>query len=562
MQKAHPIFKDFGGGPLHCPSPLPLLLLSYLSVKLFEFDTFLEASDAGLADEAEVDLVAEELVDIVDAILNHGRALEGQAPRDARHVVVEAHRLEHLGAEHAAVADLDPLLEASVVAEDLHGGLRVGVVGGLEAELLDADAAEELLEHVHHVGEGEVAVDDEALDLVELAEVSLVHLLVTEDAVNGEVTAGLEVALASLGVDGAALRELVEDPRRDGGGVRSEDILLGLLDGEVAVVAGLVVGLDTVKVLLRGVGGRGGLGDEEGVLRVAGGVLLGDEEGIEVPEAALDPLLGVHLAEAELEEDLAELLADLEEGVEVAAQGLAALRVEVELLEGGRGPRAVGEHLASDVGGELLALQGEVGALNNLKGLNGLLHGELALLQRIHLGGGERLTVLERLKGLAGGVLHLSGGRLVAGDDNLTAVLADLDELVLHTILHTVGDDIGAEGSGELALLLGAAGEGGEEAELGGTGLNDAEGLLVELPLLNGLHRGDNVAVALEGLHGADDGLVGDAELGGEVNGGDLVHVLDLLEDGLGLHCCLFLSFFFGCLFVSLKTFTLVDVSC
>ena len=32
----------------------------------------------------------------------------------------------------------------------------------------------------------------------------------------------------------------------------------------------------------------GWVGDEEGILLIAGGVLLGDEEGVEVPEAGLD----------------------------------------------------------------------------------------------------------------------------------------------------------------------------------------------------------------------------------------------------------------------------------
>lgn len=34
--------------------------------------------------------------------------------------------------------------------------------------------------------------------------------------------------------------------------------------------------------------GVGWIGDEEGVLLVACGMLLGDEEGVEVPEAGLD----------------------------------------------------------------------------------------------------------------------------------------------------------------------------------------------------------------------------------------------------------------------------------
>ena len=37
-----------------------------------------------------------------------------------------------------------------------------------------------------------------------------------------------------------------------------------------------------------GLVGFGRVGDEEGVLHVAGGVLLRDEEGVEVPEAGVD----------------------------------------------------------------------------------------------------------------------------------------------------------------------------------------------------------------------------------------------------------------------------------
>ena len=82
--------------------------------------------------------MAEELMDVVDSVLDHRRALEGQAPRDRGDVLVEAHRLKHLGPEHAAVADFHPALHARVVAENLHAGLGVRVVGWLELDLGDA----------------------------------------------------------------------------------------------------------------------------------------------------------------------------------------------------------------------------------------------------------------------------------------------------------------------------------------------------------------------------------------------------------------------------------------
>ena len=70
--------------------------------------------------------------------------------------------------------------------------------------------------------------------------------------------------------------------------------------------------------------GVGWVGDEKGILLVAGWMLLGDEEGVEVPEAGLDiprtisegcalesgrrlPV-GWHLLEAHFEEDLTEFM--------------------------------------------------------------------------------------------------------------------------------------------------------------------------------------------------------------------------------------------------------------
>jgi hypothetical protein len=57
----------------------------------------------------------------------------------------EAHRPEHLRAEHARVANLYPLVEAVVPVEDLHAGLRVRVVGRLEADVMHAQLGEESL---------------------------------------------------------------------------------------------------------------------------------------------------------------------------------------------------------------------------------------------------------------------------------------------------------------------------------------------------------------------------------------------------------------------------------
>lgn len=72
-------------------------------------------------------------------------------------------------------------------AENLHARLRVGIVRGLEAQLVDAHLGEEDLHEADEPAEGEAEVGDDALDLVELGQMGGVDGLVAEDAVDGEV---------------------------------------------------------------------------------------------------------------------------------------------------------------------------------------------------------------------------------------------------------------------------------------------------------------------------------------------------------------------------------------
>ncbi len=88
-----------------------------------------------------------------------------------------------------------------------------------------------------------------------------------------------------------------------------------------------------------------GVRDVKGVLQIARGVLLGHEEGIKVPEARLDKLVGGHLLETHLEEDLAEFLADLVEGVQGTGILVGTEGLEVVGLEVGRLPGACGDHV-------------------------------------------------------------------------------------------------------------------------------------------------------------------------------------------------------------------------
>lgn len=194
--------------------------------------------------------------------------------------------------------------------EDLHGGLGVRVVRGLESQTGDTHSLEELLHELDQVAQGDVVVGQDTFDLVELGKMGGVDGLVTEHTVDGEQSGGLGV-----------LGERVQHSGGDGGGVRSQDEFLALFGLPVVAVADgaeltlLVDGLDVVHVgfVLGQVCGERVL-DVEGVLQVTGRVLLWDVQGVEVPEACFDVLVGGHFRESHGEKDLSELLFDLVQG--------------------------------------------------------------------------------------------------------------------------------------------------------------------------------------------------------------------------------------------------------
>ena len=130
-------------------------------------------------------------------------------------------------------------------AEDLQTRFRVRVVGGFEAQALDAHFGEEDLHEADEAAEREAVVGDDAFDLVELGEVGGVDAFVAEDAVDGEVARGF-----------GGRGELVEHVGRDGGGVGSEDEFEGFVFvvrvavAYGAVLARLVDLFDVVEVFV------------------------------------------------------------------------------------------------------------------------------------------------------------------------------------------------------------------------------------------------------------------------------------------------------------------------
>ena len=76
--------------------------------------------------------------------------------------------------------------------------LGVGVVCGLEADMFKPHLAEEDLHEADEVCEGQVAVCDDTLDLVELCKMRGIDRLVPEDPIDTEVAGRGRSAVRSL----------------------------------------------------------------------------------------------------------------------------------------------------------------------------------------------------------------------------------------------------------------------------------------------------------------------------------------------------------------------------
>ena len=225
--------------------------------------------------------MAEEVSDVVDAVIDHGRALQAETPGHHRHILGKTHGLEHLRTEDSRVADFDPLLELWVEAEDFETGLGVWVVGGLVAELLDADFGEEDLHQAEQVVQANATVHHDTLDLVELSQMGSVQCLVTEDTIDGEVLHWFELLLLGL---------QVEHLGANGSGMRPEDVLHGLFLAPAGAIAerswqAILVSVPYALTVLFGnaVAGHRCLA-EESVLQVTGGMALRLEQRVKVPE--------------------------------------------------------------------------------------------------------------------------------------------------------------------------------------------------------------------------------------------------------------------------------------
>ena len=325
--------------------------------------------------------MAAQFADVVQAVLDHRRSLQAQTVAGHAHVLWQAHRQQHLRSEQTGIADLHPLLQALVVAEDLHARLCVRVVGRLELQLVHAELLEELLDGAHQIAQRHVKAGHHTFDLEELRKMRGVQRLVTEHLVDAEQLHRLEHAGPPVLLGG-----FVEHLRAAGGRVRSQYVLLRLAQSPFglvalrAVAAGAVHLADRRAVVLRDVLAFAGRANEERVLCLARRVLLRHEQRVEVPERALHVLAGRHLAEAHLQEDLPVLLAHLEQRMQMTLVRHHTQRIEVVVLELLGLPGALHDHLRVQVGLRFLEVQRERLALPDVEALNGDLFDQLSFL--------------------------------------------------------------------------------------------------------------------------------------------------------------------------------------
>lgn len=197
----------------------------------------------------------------------------------------------------------------------------------LESDVGDSDLGEEVVDHSDQMAQIQVPIRHEQLHLVELREVRRVHRLVSEHTVDREALHRLE----ALGV----LRRLVQLLRAHRRRVRSQNVLHRLATVPLVAIAErseASFGVDlrhVLQIVLRNGQRGGGVANEERVLRIARRVALRLEQRVEVPERRLHELVGGHLGEAHLQENLAELRSHHQQRMQIAALRLLAQRAEV-----------------------------------------------------------------------------------------------------------------------------------------------------------------------------------------------------------------------------------------
>mmetsp|Transcript_2011 Transcript_2011/g.5388 ORF Transcript_2011/g.5388 Transcript_2011/m.5388 type:complete len:315 (+) Transcript_2011:379-1323(+) len=289
------------------------------------------------------------------------------------------------------------------------------------------------------------AVAHNALNLMKLREVRTVDSLVTEHAVDREVAHWLKRRSRWLRLE--LVRPPFEHARAHSRRVCAKNVLFSLLEAPVVPVPDGVVSSALVHVShAREVVGIEGLRqvslcwprEEEGIVCVTCRVLLRLEKRVEIPERALDIVVRRHLRKSHLDENLAELLAHLEQRVQVPAI-LATRDVEVVVLELRFPPASRGHHLFGEVCRELLALERKLRAFGHPVRRQLHLFHNLALHVRLEIFLRNRRSIAARL-GERGDVLeHDVFDRLNVPLDNRSPfALGGCEPPICHRLSHAV----------------------------------------------------------------------------------------------------------------------------
>ena len=166
----------------------PIFLFISSSKTLFSLTSFvsqwLNVADWVSARVINVDLVAEEVANVANVVIDHGGPFERQTPGDHAHIFRQAHRFEHLGTEHTRVSNFDPRVQLRMESKDFERGLGVRVIGRLKLEILNSDPVKEGLHDAQEMFQADVLVNNHAFDLVELGQVSCVEGFVAEHAID------------------------------------------------------------------------------------------------------------------------------------------------------------------------------------------------------------------------------------------------------------------------------------------------------------------------------------------------------------------------------------------
>ena len=93
---------------------------------------------------------------------------------------------------------------------------------------------------------------------------------------------------------------------------------------------------------------------------VSGWMLLGLEKGVKVPERILDEIVGRHLTETHLEENLSVFCSDFQERMKMSRLRLNSERVEIVRFKVGGFPISARNHFRRQIRFALVDLQREV----------------------------------------------------------------------------------------------------------------------------------------------------------------------------------------------------------